>query len=399
MEAAHVTAAAVGRGAVATPAHHQPVLGIIGAGQLARMTYQASLGLGQTVRILASDPTDSAAITARDVTVGSLDDPEGLLAFASTCDVITFDHELVDPRMLLLLEQHGHVLRPGAASLRHGQDKLHQRRQLASAGHPVPAFRATDTVDDLVGFGHRVGWPVVVKAVRGGYDGRGVWVATSPDDARRIWHDARDHGLSLFAEAHVPIVRELAVGVVRRPSGEYVTYPVTETVQSNGICIETITPTVGPAADEAAALARAIVADIGGVGMVAVELFDTGRGLVVNEVALRPHNSMHWTIEGARTSQFHNHVRAVLDLPLGAPDLVAPCAVMVNVIGHRADQHPTDHVASALAVPDVAVHLYGKMPRPGRKLGHVTALGDDPADTRLRARRAARALTPTGAIA
>jgi 5-(carboxyamino)imidazole ribonucleotide synthase len=394
-----VTADALLRGAVATPAPRQPVLGIIGAGQLARMTYQASLGLGQAVRILAADPTDSAATTARDVTVASLEDPEGLLAFASTCDVITFDHELVDPRMLQLLEQHGHVLRPSAGSLRHGQDKLHQRRRLASAGHPVPAFRATDTLDELVGFGQRIGWPVVVKAVRGGYDGRGVWIAANPDDARRIWDEARARGVALFAEAHVPIVRELAVGVARRPSGHHVTYPVTETVQSDGICIETVAPIVGPIADAATALARAIVHDIGAVGMVAVELFDTGRGLVINEVALRPHNSMHWTIEGARTSQFQNHIRAVLDLPLGSPDPVAPCAVMVNVIGRSPGDDPANHLASALATPDIAVHLYGKMPRPGRKLGHVTALGDDTADTRLRAHRAARALTPTGAAA
>ena len=372
-----------------------PVLGMVGAGQLARMTHQSAIGLALQVRILADRPTDSAVPVAYNVTVGSWDDLAELDAFAAGCDVVTFDHELVDPRVLAALQERGHLLRPSPAAERYAQDKLHQRQQLAAAGFPVPQHRAVTDLDALVAFGDAAGWPVVAKAVRGGYDGRGVWVLPDHDAADLLWRDTRAGALDLLVEAHVPIERELAVAVVRRPTGEERVYAVTETVQSNGICIELVVPAPVPAdvAAEATALAERVVRHVDGVGVVALELFQTADRLIVNELALRPHNSVHWSIEGARTSQFQNHVRAVLDLPLGDTSLTAPAVATVNVLGPPDGSDPRTRLSAALEVPGVAVHLYGKDARPGRKLGHVTAVGEEPTETRERARGAADRLT------
>ena len=372
-----------------------PVLGMIGAGQLARMTHQSIIGLAVPLRIFADGATDSAASASPSVTVGSWDDLADLAAFAAGCDVVTFDHELVDPRLLTALQERGHLLRPHPAAQRYAQDKRYQRQQLAAAGFPVPEHHAVSDLGDLVGFGDTVGWPVVAKAVRGGYDGRGVWVLPDRDAADVLWGEARAGGVDLLVEEHVPIERELAVAVVRRPTGEHRTYAVTETVQSNGICVELVVPAPVPAdvAAEATALAERVVRHIDGVGVVALELFQTADGLVVNELALRPHNSVHWTIEGALTSQFQNHARAVLDLPLGDTSLTAPAVATVNVLGPADGSDPRTRLRAALEVPGVGIHLYGKDARPGRKLGHVTAVGHDPTETRERARCAAARLT------
>lgn len=359
------------------------------------MIHQGIVGLAVELRVFAESVDDSAATVARDVTVGSWHDLDDLDAFASGCDVVTFDHELVDPRLLTALEQRGHLLRPSPAAEQYAQDKLYQRRQLAAAGFPVPQHVAVTDAEDLIGFGDRAGWPVVAKAIRGGYDGRGVWVVSDAEQARRLWRDATEAGIELLAEAHVQIERELAVAVVRRPSGGTRTYAVTETVQEAGICVELVTPAPVPGhvAAEATELAERVVQTVDGVGLVAVELFQTADGLVINELALRPHNSMHWTIEGARTSQFQNHARAVLDLPLGDVSLTAPHVASVNVLGPADGSDPRTRLSAALDVPGVAVHLYGKAARPGRKLGHVTAIGDDVGDTHARAQRAADRLT------
>ena len=380
-----------------SPVERPAVLGMVGSGQLARMTHQATVGMAWPFRLFAEHPDESAAGVHADVAVGSIDSFDDLDAFAAGCDVVTFDHELVDPAILADLEARGHLLRPSAIALRHAQDKLHQRQRLSAAGFPVPTFAAVEEPDDLVGFGAQHGWPVVAKAVRGGYDGRGVWVVEDADAARALWDDARAHDTDLLVEELVPIERELAVAVARRPSGESVTYPTTETVQRDGILVELLVPAPVDAHVQAEAqdLGARIVEAVGATGVVAIELFHTADGLLVNELAMRPHNSMHWTIEGARTSQFQNHARAVLDLPLGTTSTTAPCVATVNVLGPADGSDPRHRLTGALAVPDVGVHLYDKDPRPGRKLGHVTAVGDDPEDTRERARRAAAALTGT----
>jgi 5-(carboxyamino)imidazole ribonucleotide synthase len=369
------------------------VLGVVGAGQLARMVHQATVGLGIELRVLAVRSDDSAALVLPDVTVGDWHDLAVLRAFAAGCDVVTFDHELVPPAHLAALEAEGHVLRPSAAAARFAQDKRHQREQLRAAGFPVPDFAVVASADDLVAHGDETGWPVVAKAVRGGYDGRGVWVVDDAAAARRLVAQAT--GVELLAEEHIELEVELAVAVARRPGGQRVAYAVTETVQRDGICVELVVPArVG--ADVAAAardLALRLVEHVGGVGVVAVELFVARDGrLLVNELALRPHNSVHWTIEGARTSQFQNHARAVLDLPLGSTEMSAPAVATVNVLGGDDGGDPRARLARALAVDGVAVHLYGKVPRPGRKLGHVTALADEVGAARQQAAAAAAAL-------
>jgi 5-(carboxyamino)imidazole ribonucleotide synthase len=368
-----------------------PVVGMIGAGQLARMTAAAAIGLGIRFRVLADTADDSAAQVCADTVLGDYRSTDDLLAFAAGCDAITFDHEHVPQPQLAALEQAGFAVRPSAAALRLTQDKLAMRARLTELGVPCPRFEPVTSVDDVVAFASRTEWPVVLKAVSGGYDGRGVWLCRSAREVTEVL----SHGLSLLAEEFVPYERELAVLVARSPSGHGAAYPVVQTVQRDGICHEVLAP--APAlpdqlAEEAISLGLGLARDLDVIGLLAVELFQTSGGLLVNELAMRPHNSGHWTIEGARTSQFEQHLRAVLNWPLGAPTATAPCIVMANVLG--GDDHDLhgklNHVLAA--DPAVKVQLYGKPVRPGRKVGHVTALGSDVDVVRERARRAARYL-------
>lgn len=369
-------------------------VGFVGAGQLARMAQQAAIALGIHLRLLAESGHDSAAQVTADVVVGDYRNLDQLRAFAADCDVVTFDHELTDPSHLAALEADGVRLVPTPAAKRFAQDKRYQRTQLAAMGLPVPPHRAAAALGDVQALASETGWPVVLKAVRGGYDGRGVWVVDDASSAAEVFEHAAAAGVELLAEAFVPIERELAVMVARRPAGETVVYPVVETVQDNGICNEVIAPAVVEPAVAAAArdVADRVAQVTGATGILAVELFSTRDGLIINEVAARPHNSGHWTIEGAVTSQFENHLRAVCDLPLGATDARAPVSVMVNVLGRADNSDPADLVAQALQDPEVHVHLYGKAARAGRKLGHVTVCGDDLDDVRKRARDAAALL-------
>lgn len=369
---------------------------MVGGGQLARMTYQAAIPLGITLRVLAERADDGAALVGADLETGSHTDLAALRRFAAGCDVVTFDHELAPPAHLEALEAEGHILCPSPAAMRFAQDKLWQRDRFGALGLPVPAHARTSSAAEVEAFaGANGGWPVVIKAALGGYDGRGVWVARSAAEAASIIAEGQSAGLTLFAEAMVDLEREVAVMVARRPGGESVVYPVVETVQEDGMCRELVAP--APIDPTIAAYARNIaerIADaIGLTGVMAVELFIArGGAVLVNEIATRPHNSGHHTIEGAVTSQFENHVRAVLDWPLGDTALTAPAVVTVNVVGGPSGGDPRVNLPRALAVPGVHVHLYGKGPRPGRKLGHVTALGDNVAEVRERAARAAAIL-------
>jgi 5-(carboxyamino)imidazole ribonucleotide synthase len=372
------------------------VVGIVGGGQLARMTYQAGIPLGVPMRILAAGLDDAAVAVAAGVSFGEAGDPAAVVAFAEDCDVLTFDHELVALDALESLDAAGYPVRPGPQALVCAVDKLVQRRRLDSAGLPVPAYGVVRRRADVTRFAGEHGWPVVLKAERGGYDGRGVWIVDDEAAANEVLRHGRRHGLRLMAEAFVPLERELAVVVARRPEGEMVAYPPVETVQVDGMCHEVrLHPGLGAdgVAAEATDLGLQIAKEIDVTGVMAVELFVSGGRVLVNELATRPHNSGHWTIEGAVTSQFENHLRAVLDLPLGRPDPVSPVAVMANVIGPPSGADPIDLLDGALAVPGAHVHLYGKVARPGRKLGHVTALGDDLDETRRRAHAAADALS------
>ncbi len=365
-----------------------PTVGMVGGGQLARMTQQAAIGLGVRLRVLSDSADASAARVIADTRVGddrSLDD---LRAFAKDSDVVTFDHEHVPGEYIQALEDAGTPCRPGSAALLHAQDKRVMRERLAGLGVPVPRFAPVKTLGDVEEFG---AWPVVLKAVRGGYDGKGVWVCESAAEARDVVERASAEGIALLAEEHVPFRRELAALVARSPYGQGAAYPIVETVQRGGICHEVIAPAPGldgERAEEAQRLALGIADTLGVTGLLAVELFETVDGLLVNELAMRPHNSGHWTIEGARTSQFEQHLRAVLDLPLGDTTPTAPYTVMANVLGgdplvYRRYIHVMAHD------PAVKVHFYGKDVRPGRKIGHVTALGDDLDEVLERARHAA----------
>jgi 5-(carboxyamino)imidazole ribonucleotide synthase len=364
-----------------------PRPGMVGGGQLARMTHQAAIALGLSLRVLAESPDDGAALVAHDVDLGAPDDLDALRAFAKGCDVVTFDHEHVPTEHLRALEADGVVVRPGSDALVHAQDKLVMRERLEALGLPVPAFARVRDVDDVGRFAEQHGWPVVLKAVRGGYDGRGVWQLSEPPEELP--------GTEVYVEQRVAIVHELAVQVARRPGGEMRAWPVVETVQVDGICHEVIAPaprlSPGLAAD-AERIGTTVAEALGVVGLLAVELFEAPGGLVVNELAMRPHNSGHWSIEGSTTSQFEQHLRAVLDWPLGDTAPRAPVTVMVNLLGGAATDFAQTLPRALGEVPEAAVHLYGKTPRPGRKLGHVTVLGDDVVEARDRARRAVELL-------
>jgi len=368
------------------------------------MLCEAASTLGVETVVLAGDPEDAATQVAGSVELGRATDSSALAVLASRCDVVTFDHELVDLDGVRALEVRGAVVRPSARALQAAADKAHQRRAFAAAGIPVPAFAILDCDEhgDLAALrdlARACGRVPVVKSARGGYDGRGVVVATTLEEAEAAVRAWRAEGVVVVAEAPCDEGIELAALVARRPGGEVASWRPVETTQVGGVCREVRVP--GRVGDDAAAgasaLARRVADELGVVGVLAVECFETSAGPVVNEVATRPHNSGHWTIEGARTSQFENHLRAILDLPLGSTELLAPTVASVNVFG---GEGTSPSLEAALAEPSAKVHLYGKASRPGRKLGHVTVTGTDPDDVAARAWRTAAALgTPVPADA
>jgi len=370
---------------------------MVGGGQLSRMTAAPAAALGVDLRILALSPDESAAQVAADVVLGRHDDLDALRRLADGASVVTFDHEHVPPDHLRALEAEGVAVRPGPAALVHAQDKIAMREALDRAGLPSPAWRHVESADAMDAVGAALGWPLVLKVSRGGYDGRGVWVVDDADEARGIMAETPlVPGARWLAEERVAFTRELAAQVARSPHGQAVAYPVVRTVQGDGMCSEVVSPC--PDLDDDRALqaqriALEIARVLGVTGMLAVELFDTADGVLVNELAMRPHNSGHWTIDGAVTSQFENHLRAVLDLPLGDPSAIAAWSVMVNIVGPRdVEGLPPLHEAFRHVLardPGLKVHLYGKEIRPGRKLGHVTVVGDNLPDLLARAHHAA----------
>ncbi|MFG2215603.1 MULTISPECIES: 5-(carboxyamino)imidazole ribonucleotide synthase [unclassified Streptomyces] len=377
-----------------------PVVGMVGGGQLARMTHEAGIPLGIKFKLLSDTPQDSAAQVVSEVVVGDYRDLDTLRAFARGCDVITFDHEHVPTEHLRALEADGIPVRPGPDALVHAQDKGVMRAKLTEIGAPCPRHRIVSDPADAAAFADEVGgFPVILKTVRGGYDGKGVWVVRSEADAA----DPFRAGVAVLAEEKVDFVRELAANIVRSPHGQAVAYPVVESIQVDGVCDTVIAP--APELDERLAgeaqrLALRIAAELGVVGHLAVELFETrgpdGKpGILVNELAMRPHNSGHWTQDGAITSQFANHVRAVLDLPLGDPRPRATWTVMSNVLGGDFPDMYQAYLHCMARDPQLKIHMYGKDVKPGRKVGHVNTYGDDLADVRERARHAADYLRGT----
>ncbi|GAB6983694.1 5-(carboxyamino)imidazole ribonucleotide synthase [Nocardioides pyridinolyticus] len=365
-----------------------PTLAVIGGGQLARMMAEPAAAMAIPLRLLAEAEGVSAAQVIPDHVVGDYTSLETLRAVTSGCRVVTFDHEHVPTEHLHALEDDGIAVRPGPDALVHAQDKGVMRRRLAELGVRCPRNAIVASVADVEEFG----FPCVLKTTRGGYDGKGVWFVRSAEDCG----PAFDAGVAVLAEELVDFKRELSALVARSPSGQAAAYPVVASTQKDGICYEVIAPApdLAPAlAGEAQEIALRIAGELGVTGVLAVEMFETNDGRVlVNELAMRPHNTGHWTQDGAVTSQFENHLRAVLDLPLGSPAPRARWSVMVNILGGPDESvgRLYDGYPHALARdPFLRVHLYGKDLRPGRKVGHVNAYGDDLDDCLERARHAA----------
>ncbi len=369
-----------------------PTLAVIGGGQLARMMAQPAIALALPLRLLAEAEGVSAAQVIVDHQVGDYRDLATLRRVTEGCRVVTFDHEHVPTEHLHALEADGIAVRPGPRALVHAQDKAVMRERLVELGVPCPRHAVVGEVAEVEAFG----FPCVLKTTRGGYDGKGVWVVRSSADCAEPFRVAEQSGVRLLAEELVDFRRELSALVARSPSGQAAAYPVVASTQLDGICHEVVAP--APDLDEhlagqAQAIALRVAGELDVTGVLAVELFETTDGrILVNELAMRPHNTGHWTQDGAVTSQFENHLRAVMDLPLGSPAPRERWTVMVNILGgERADVgHLYDGFPHAMARdPHLRVHLYGKDLRPGRKVGHVNAYGDDLEDCLERARHAA----------
>jgi 5-(carboxyamino)imidazole ribonucleotide synthase len=369
-------------------------VGVVGGGQLARMMIAPAVELGVELRVLAEEPGMAAALAA--TAVGDYHDAETVLAFAREVDVITFDHEHVPHDVLTALVDAGVAVHPGPDALAVAQDKLVLRARMAELGVAQPEWAAVSGTTDLQEFIDAHGGRAVVKTPRGGYDGKGVRVVSHATEAAdwfaALAEDAR--GGMLLAEELVDFSRELAQQVARSASGAVRTYPVVETVQRDGVCAEVLAP--APRATErliAAAedLGIAIAEGLGVTGMLAVELFETAdERILVNELAMRPHNSGHWTQDGAVTSQFEQHLRAVLDLPLGDTAPTRPWTAMVNILGGPTEGSLDQRFEAAMtAHPGAKIHTYGKAPRPGRKVGHVNVAGTELDDVVYEARAAA----------
>ncbi|ASN19442.1 5-(carboxyamino)imidazole ribonucleotide synthase [Arthrobacter sp. YN] len=362
-----------------------PVIGVVGGGQLARMMAPPATALGFELRVLAEGEDVSAVAAVATAPIGDYKDLNALLEFSKGLDVLTFDHEHVPSEHLQALLDAGVNVQPGPDALVNAQDKLVMRAAIDRLGLPNPEWSAVNSVEELVAFGERIGWPVVLKTPRGGYDGKGVRIVHSAEDAvdTADWFQAMS---PLLAEAKVDFSRELSALVARTPSGESRAWPVVHTIQVDGVCDEVIAPAQNIPVEVAAAAEEAalrIANELGVTGVMAAELFETpgvGAGFLINELAMRPHNTGHWTQDGSITSQFEQHLRAVLDLPLGATDALAPVVVMKNFLGGE-NQDLFKAFPMALAYePAAKVHSYGKSVRPGRKIGHVNLVGSSVSD-------------------
>ncbi|MDO5752814.1 5-(carboxyamino)imidazole ribonucleotide synthase [Arthrobacter sp.] len=370
-----------------------PVIGVVGGGQLARMMAPAAVALGFELRVLAESPEVCAVAVVAQAPVGDYTDLDALRGFACGVDVLTFDHEHVPSAHLQTLIAEGVNVQPRPDALINAQDKLVMRAAIERLGLPNPAWAAVTSVAEITTFGDAHGWPVVLKMPRGGYDGKGVAFLRNAENAAEFaqWFEAMS---PLLVEETVDFSRELSALVARTPSGEAKAWPVAESIQVAGVCDEVIAPAPGIPDDVAAQAQQAalkIATELGVTGVMAAELFETpgrGPGYLVNELAMRPHNTGHWTMDGAVTSQFEQHLRAVLDLPLGATDALGKIVVMKNFLGGANQDLFSAYPAALAADPSVKVHSYGKSVRPGRKIGHVNLIGsgnDDVAAVRARA--------------
>ena len=343
-----------------------PTVGVIGAGQLARMMIAPSIALGVNLKVFAQAQDDSAALNA-DFVLGNYSRADEVLAFAKNCDVVTFEHELIPQSVIAELEKNGIVVRPRGSSFIFSQNKAELRKKLSEHNLPSPAWQLRSQPLEL-------DFPLIAKSISGGYDGRGVWVIHNESELKELGES------DFLLEEKLNFTSEIAVMVARSPHGQIATWPATETVQSEGICIKTVTPAPS-LTHEQHGLAQKIaieIADVVGlVGVMAVEMFLVDGSFVINELAMRPHNSGHWTIEGSTTSQFEQHLRAVLDLPLGDTAMRAPFAVMGNILGGEKTDMYRPYLHLFARTPHLKIHQYRKTVKPGRKVGHVTAIGNN----------------------
>ena len=373
-----------------------PRVGVIGGGQLARMMQPAAVNLGIELKVLVNSPNESAAQVIPQAIIGSHHDWESISKFATLCDVVTFDHEHVPLEFLNKLIDSGSQVRPSPHSLIFAQDKIAMRSKLSNLGIPCPKWSEIKSTEQLSLFENEVGYPFVLKSAKGGYDGKGVWVVANETEAQAVFLEIKKLGSAVLAEELVKFKRELAAQVARSPHGQSVAYPIVQSTQTDGICHEVIAP-CPEISDEKAITAQEIALKIAKeldiTGMLAVELFDTGDQILVNELAMRPHNSGHWSMDGSVTSQFENHLRAILDWPLGSPAQTSPVTVMVNLLGKDLDNLHQAFRHVMARDPQVKVHLYGKEVRPGRKIGHVNVSGENTKDLLARAWHAANYLT------
>lgn len=369
-----------------------PTVGMVGGGQLSRMTAQATVGLGVNFVVLAQSQTDSAAQVSTNIVLGEHTHIEDLRQLAQLSNVVTFDHEHVPEELMRELQQEGFNLQPTPDALMFAQDKIQMRKRLEDLGIAQPKFAQVHSVEDALAFAGAHGFPIVLKISRGGYDGRGVWICHSSTDVEQVMNQTFKHSFQWMVEEFVAFTRELASQVARSPRGQMVTYPIVESRQVDGMCSLVIAPAPNLSdtlSITAQSTAMQIADALNVTGMLAVELFETSSGILVNELAMRPHNSGHWSIDGAITSQFENHVRAVLDLPLGDPSAIAPFTVMVNIIGGKYPDMYAAYKHCLARDPGLKVHLYGKEVRPGRKVGHVTVCSNELQDALRRATHAA----------
>jgi 5-(carboxyamino)imidazole ribonucleotide synthase len=344
-----------------------PTVGVIGAGQLARMSIAPATALGINLLLLAADSNDSAAQITQHV-VGDYTDLQTVREFAAKCDVVTFEHELIPLSIIKALEADGVVVRPSSAAFEFSQDKAAMRQKLQT--FPSPKFQIVTSIDQVNKY------PIIAKAISGGYDGRGVWKVNTQKELEDLLQQLP----KLLVEELIEFDYEIAVIVARSPHGQATTWAPTQTVQKDGVCVMTISPAPQLSAalsEKAQKLALDIAAEVGVVGVMAVEMFVKDNNLFINELAMRPHNSGHWTIEGSHTSQFEQHLRAVLDLPLGDPSMTAPIAVMGNILGGNTTDMYRPYLHLMARTPALNFHHYKKDVRPGRKIGHVTLLGKD----------------------
>ena len=371
------------------------MVGIIGAGQLARMCAGPATELGISLSIFAEASDAAAALAVPHSPVGDYTNADEVCAWAKGCDVVTFDHEHVPADVLAALEAQGTPVHPKPQALQYAQNKLRMRERLGELGVPCPQWAAVSTVEELDAFGTQHGWPVVLKTPTGGYDGKGVRLVEAAADAQD-WFE-RAAGEPLLAEEAVKFSRELSALVARSVSGQVSCWPVVETVQTDGICTEVLAPAPDlpdALAERIANAAITVARELDVTGVMAVELFEISpedgaeSTFVVNELAMRPHNSGHWSMDGAITGQFEQHLRAVLDLPLGDVRARELYTVMGNVLGGEFEQLYDTYKHLMARDPGLKVHLYGKAVRPGRKIGHVNVSGTDLTGLRSRARHA-----------